>query len=263
VKLRIGLAALKQRKTVPDGVDAIVSVLESCQKQKVDIVCTPETYLPGLRGASFELAPPDQPAMEEALKDLRAACRRTRVAAIVGMEWQSERGLENRAFVISASGRLLGHQTKNQITPGGESENYVPDGQRKVFQVKGVRFGIVICHEGWRYPETVRWAALRGARIVFQPQVTGGDKRGKRLRKWGEVLYEKSMQCRAGENGIYFASVNQAMHCQNSATSLIDPNGECITWVPYGKEDLVVADIDTAKATRLYTKRYRPELYPD
>ena len=260
---RIGLAALKQRKTVPDGVDAIVSVLESCQKKKVDMVCTPETYLPGLRGASFELSPPDQGLMEQALRDLRRACGRTRVAAIVGMEWGTERGLENRAFVISASGRLLGHQTKNQITPGGESENYVADGQRKVFQVKGVRFGIVICHEGWRYPETVRWAAVRGARIVFQPQVTGGDRKGRRLKNWGEAFYEKAMQCRAAENGIYFASVNQAMRYQNSATSLIDPGGDCVTWVPYGKEDLVVADIDPTKATRLYTKRYRPELYPD
>jgi len=31
-------------------------------------------------------------------------------------------------------------------------------------------FGIAICHEGWRYPETVRWAARRGAQIVFHPK---------------------------------------------------------------------------------------------
>jgi hypothetical protein len=26
-------------------------------------------------------------------------------------------------------------------------------------------FGVAICHEGWRYPETVRWAARRGAQV--------------------------------------------------------------------------------------------------
>lgn len=260
--LRVCLAALKQRPSVPEGVEKLVSVLRECRDRKVDIVCTPETYLPGLRGASFDLPDPDQPAMEQALKDLRTACRETGVAIIAGMEWQSELGLENRAFVISPAGRVLGYQTKNQITPGGESENYVPDGQRRVFAVKGVKFGISICHEGWRYPETVRWPAVRGARIVFQPQVTGSDEGGRGPGEWGESFYEKAMQCRAGENNIYFASVNQAMKGQNSATSLIDPQGNLIETIPRGREDLLIADLDMERATRFYTRRYRSELYP-
>ncbi len=32
-----------------------------------------------------------------------------------------------------------------------------------------MKFGVAICHEGWRYPETVRWAAVRGAKVVFHP----------------------------------------------------------------------------------------------
>ena len=102
----------------------------------------------------------------------------------------------------------------------------------------------------------------RGARIVFQPQVTGSDKQGKTLATWGESFYEKAMQGRAGENGIYFASVNQAMRYQNSATSLIDPHGNLMAHVPYGKEDLLIADLDMSKATRFFARRYKPEWYP-
>ncbi len=260
--LRIGLAALRPPASVSEGVEKIGRTLQACAKRGVEIVCFPETYLPGLRGADFDLPPVDQPGMVRALDRERADCRSAGVAAIVGVEWVSERGLENRAVVISASGKALGHQTKNQITPGGESENYVPDGQRRMFRIKGIPFGIVICHEGWRYPETVRWAAVRGARIVFQPQVTGTDRRVRRGGKWGEAFYEKSMQCRAGENNIFFASVNTAMRHQNSATSLIDPRGNLIGYIPYGREDLFVADIDPALATRRFAKRYRPEFYP-
>ena len=169
--------------------------------------------------------------------------------------------MENRAFVVSASGRVLGHQTKNQITPGGESRNYVPDGERRLFSVNGVKFGIVICHEGWRYPETVRWAAVRGARIVFQPQVTA-NKQAILFDEWGTTFYEKAMICRSEENSIYFASVNNAMPNQYSATSLIGPNGDCIAFVPYGEEKLLVVSIDVSLATRRYVRRYRPELYP-
>lgn len=261
--LRIGLAPLKRPDSVLHGVEKIDAILAECATAQVAIVCFPEAYLPGLRGGLFELPPVDQPAMVEALRRLRAACRAHGVAAIVGLEWLSDLGLENRAVVISAAGRVIGHQTKNQITPGGESRNYVPDGKRRIFRTAGAVFGICICHEGWRYPETVRWAAARGARIVFQPQVTGSDTRGRSLTAWGESFYEKAMQCRAEENSVYFVSVNQAMRYQNSATSLIDPKGNLLAHVPYGREDLLTADLDLSKATRFYAKRYNPDWYPD
>lgn len=278
--IRIALASLKRPKTVAHGVERIAAVLAHCQGRQVELACFPETYLPGLRGGDESLPPVDQVAMEEAVREIRARCREREVAAIVGVEWMSPLGLENRVLVVSHTGRVLGHQTKNQITPGGESEHYVPDGQRRVFRIKGVPFGIVICHEGWRYPETVRWAVVRGARIIFQPQVTGSDRRPetttsssslshdakqwrKHPRKWGDSFYEKAMVCRAQENSVFFASVNRAMVCQNSATSLIDPRGRLLAHIPYGKEDLLVADIDPESATRLYAKRLRPELYPE
>jgi predicted amidohydrolase len=260
---RIGLAPLRQPDSVLHGVEKIDAVLEKCAAEHVAITCFPEAYLPGLRGASFDLPEIDQPTMELALKRLRSSCRTHGVAAIVGLEWVSELGLENRAVVISAAGRVLGYQTKNQITPGGESRNYVPDGKRRIFRIDGVVFGITICHEGWRYPETVRWPAVRGARIVFQPQVTGSDKNGRELTTWGESFYEKAMQCRAAENGIYFASVNQAMRYQNSATSLIDPQGNLLAAVPYGKEDLLIADLDMTQAKGFYARRYNSEWYPE
>jgi predicted amidohydrolase len=179
--------------------------------------------------------------MEKALQAICARCREHRLTAIVGVEWQSHLGLENRAVVISPQGEILGYQTKNQITPGGEAENYVPDGQRQMFESNGIRFGIVVCHEGWRYPETVRWAAVRGAKIVFQPQYTGWDtKPPAPPAKWGECFYEKAMQCRAEENSVYFVSVNHTLSHQNSASSVIAPDGKLLAHVPRGEEKLLV-----------------------
>jgi len=262
-QFRIGLAAVKHPDTIEHAIEKIDGVLGEGAERKVKIVCFPETYIPGLRGFDLNLPAPNQKAQEAALAAIRRSAKRHGVAAIVGMEWMSELGLHNRAYVVSAAGRALGYQTKNQITPGGESMNYVPDGERRVFSVNGVKFGIVICHEGWRYPETVRWAVTRGAVIVFQPQVTGSDKSGRILKTWGESFYERAMMCRSEENSIYFASVNTAMRFQNSATSLIDPSGKCVDYVPCGKEKLMIADLDLSKATRRYAKRYRPEWYPE
>jgi len=278
--VRIALASIRRGDNVKAGVEKIKAVLAECREKKVQIVCFPEVYLPGLRGSEDKLLPPDQPAMEQALADVRKSCRENQVAAIVGMEWGVPGGLENRAYVIAADGRVLGHQTKNQITPGGEAENYVPGSARRMFDIGGVKAGIVICHEGWRYPETVRWAAVRGAQIVFQPQVTGSDGPATATPKvpaaetskgpatgttkpWGQSFYEMAMQCRAQENTVYFASVNRAMTAQNSATSLIDPAGNLMKFVPRGEESLLVADLDLTKATGFYAKRYLPKTYEE
>jgi len=264
--LRIALAQIRRGNNIPESVQKIDSVLTLCSSKEVDIVCFPETYLPGLRGGSndSELGKPDQSVLEKALQDIRKSCQKNRIAAIVGMEWVSGAGLENRAFVVSEEGVVQGYQTKNQITPGGEEENYVPENRRRMFSVKGVKFGIVICHEGWRYPETVRWAAVRGAKIVFQPQVTGSDKPGRLIPKpWGQSYYEMAMILRSKENSIYFASVNEAMNQQNSATSLIDPEGSLIEYIPCGTEGILIKDIDISKATGFYAGRYHPERYQE
>lgn len=258
--LHIGLAALQHPKTVVHGIEKVVATLRECNQKKVDIVCFPETYIPGLRGGSDDdLPPPNREMQVGVLRQVQTAARDCGVAVIIGMEWPADAGLYNRAYVISPLGKVLGYQTKNQISSGGEMRYYIPDGRRKIFLVNGVKFGIVICHEGWRYPETVRWAAVRGAQIVFQPQYTRQAK-GLPPKTWGESFYEKAMICRSSENSIYFASVNHAHRLQNSATSLIDPSGNCIAYVPYGNEELLIRDIDLAAATRFYAKRYNPAL---
>ena len=187
------LATIRRKASILDGVDRIQEVLVSFEDEDVDLVCFPETYLPGLRRIGLDLPEPDQAANERALERIRSACDRTGTAAIVGMKWMTDGSLYNRAWFVDADGEVLGYQTKNQITP---------DGRRQLFEVAGVPFGIAICHEGGRYPETVRWAADRGAKVVFQPQWTGRDDRGRGPPDaWAGLVLRTGDAGRAGENG--------------------------------------------------------------
>ena len=102
------------------------------------------------------------------------------MAVVLGMEWETAEGLHNVAFVISRDGVVEGFQPKNQI-PREEEPHYVAEGSRRLLEVDGVPFGVTICHEGWRYPESVRWPAARGAKVVFHPQLTGSDVTGPTL----------------------------------------------------------------------------------
>ena len=261
--LRIGLASVRNAPLVEERLQTVIHFIDDAGARDVAIVCFPEAYLPGLRGEDFFVPPHDQDRQRAMLEDVRATAQRNRVAVVLGMEWESAIGIHNVAFVISRNGVIEGYQAKNQLAPQEEAF-YVPDGKRRVFEVDGVSFGISICHEGWRFPETVRWSAVRGARLVFHPHFTGSDKTGVTLERWGDPAspyYEKAMIARGVENSIYFVSVNCATRFQESATTLIGPDGECVAYVPYGEEQLLVHDLDLSRATGFYAQRYNPDWY--
>lgn len=259
----IALATPRVAASLDQGLETIKRFMSEASAQGAAIVCFPEAYLPGLRGQDFDVLPFGPAEHERVLTAAAQWARAYRVAAILGMENLTAAGRQIAALVIDATGQLQGLQTKNQVDPS-EDRFYVPGDTRQVFEVGGVRFGIAICHEGWRYPETVRWAAVRGAKIVFHPQHTGHEREGVRLTEWGSKsnpYYEKAMTMRSIENTIYFASVNYALRYQESATSLIDPSGRCQGYLPYGEEGLLVQEIDPEAATGLLAGRFAPERY--
>ena len=257
----IALASPCIASTLDDGLDRITRLLSEASAQGAELVCFPEAYLPGLRGQDFEVLPWDRSQQERALKSVAQLARTYAVATILGMESVKDAGRNIVAVVIDAEGEIQGYQTKNQLDPS-EDQFYVPGNTRRLFEINGVKFGVAICHEGWRYPETVRWAAARGAKIVFHPQHTGSDREGVRLTQWGAAsapYYEKAMMMRSLENTIYFASVNYALRFQESATSLIAPSGQCQAYLPYGQEGVLVQTINLEEATGLLANRYAPE----
>jgi N-carbamoylputrescine amidase len=261
----IALASPRIASSIDEGLEKIKRLMSEASAQGAEIVCFPEAYLPGLRGQDFEVCPFDEAQQERVLQTVAEWARAYRVATILSMERLTEAGRQIVAVVFDARGQIQGHQTKNQLDPS-EDRFYVPGNTRRIFEINGVKFGIAICHEGWRYPETVRWAAVRGAKIVFHPQHTGNEKAGVYLTQWGAAggpYYEKAMMMRSLENTIYFASVNYALRFQESATSLIAPSGQCQAYLPYGQEGVLVQDINIEEATGLLAGRYAPERYQE
>jgi predicted amidohydrolase len=261
----IALASPRPATTLDDGLARIRRLLSEASAQGAAIVCFPEAYLPGLRGQDFDVLQWDLAQQERALGAVAQMARTHGVATILGIELVTPAGRQIAAVVIDDLGQIQGYQTKNQLDPT-EDRFYVPGDTRRLFEIHGVKFGVAICHEGWRYPETVRWAAARGASIVFHPQHTGSENPGVRLTRWGDPgapYYEKAMMMRALENTIWFASVNYALRFQESATSLVAPTGECRAYLPYGQEGVLVRSIDAAEATGVLAARYAPERYQE
>lgn len=261
--MKIALASPPFPKSISDGLYWVEKLIKNAIKQHAEIICFPESYIPGYPGMEFESEERSPEKLGSALDKICKMAAENSIAVIIPMDWYLPAGIVNLAHVISNTGEVLGYQTKNQLDPT-EDHIWIPGTERSIFEVNGVKFGITICHEGFRYPESVRWAAQHDAKIVFHPHCTGGNNDGMILTEWGSKgnpYYEKAMVMRAIENTIYFASSNYGFLYPESASSLISPDGTCIAHETYGKTGVIVAEIDPGLATGLLAKRFKNELY--
>jgi predicted amidohydrolase len=225
------------------------------------IVCFPECFVPGYRAPHTRVPPPDAAYLERAWAAVADAARRANTAVILGTERVTPDGVRIAALVINSDGSVAGFQDKVQLDPS-EDNLYIraPTPERHVFQCGPLRFGIAICHEGWRYPETVRAAVRQGAHLVFHPHYHWADAGSHRATTFADPLnsfHEKAALCRAAENTCYFATVNYASDASPTTSAVVNPDGTLLAWQPYGEAGVLVADIDLTAATGLLAGRLR------
>ncbi|MFO0095011.1 MAG: carbon-nitrogen hydrolase family protein [Gemmatimonadaceae bacterium] len=258
--VRIALAALRVPASPAESVQLATSAIADAGARGALVVCFPECFVPGYRWPGVPLPPTDAAFLEEAWRTVAAAARDARVAVILGTERLTPAGLQISGAVFDTDGTLLGGQDKGQLDPGEEAVYPAFGADRRLFTVGPLTFGVVICHEGWRYPETVRWAARRGAQVVFHPHFGVADAGSFRPTSYadpGNSFHEAAVRCRAAENTVYVASVNCASDGAPTTTAVADPEGTVRCHQPYGLEGLLVADLDLSRATGLLASRCR------
>jgi predicted amidohydrolase len=258
--VRIALANLRYAASPEESVALAADAIAQAGALGAAVICFPECYVPGYRGLGKEPPPPDPAFLEQAWASIANAAAKANCAAILGTERIIRNGLRITALVINRDGTREGFQDKVQLDPS-EDGPYSPGYGRHVFRAGELTFGVSICHEGWRYPETVRAAARQGAQVVFHPHYHPAEPGGYVPRSFGEpgnTFHENAVRCRAAENTCYFASVNYALPDSPTTSAVAAPDGTLVCFQPYGQEGLLLADLDLAAATGLLASRYKP-----
>lgn len=258
--VRIALAALPMPSSPDDAVRRSLAAIAEAGRRRALVVCFPEAYIPGYRYPGRPLPEVDAEFLEDAWRRVADAARAAGVGVVLGTERVTPDGAFLSALVVHRDGTLLVFQDKVQLDPS-EDDGYAPGAGRRVFTIGGLTFGVVICHEGWRYPETVRACARQGAALVFHPHVHEGEPGGYAPTGFcdpANTFHEKAMLCRAAENHVRFASVDVASPGSGTTSAVIRPDGSPRAWQPHGEEGLLACDLDPAEATGHLAARLRP-----
>jgi len=254
---RIALANIRAGATPDDSVALAEQAIAQASRERARLICFPECYVPGYRVSGKPAPPPDAAFLERAWSAVGVAARSAKLTVVLGTERMVGDSLRVSAVVFNQDGTVAGFQDKVQLDPSEEAI-YSPGAGRRVFQTGPLTFGIAICHEGWRYPETVRWAARHGAQVVFHPQfheaVPGGYVPST-FADPANTFHEKAVLCRAAENTCYFATVNYASRGSPTTSAVVRPDGTLLCHQPYGQDGLLMADVDLDAATGLLAAR--------
>ena len=255
--IRLALANLPFATTRDESVERVVVAIREASEARAAIICFPESYLPGYRIGERVSTPPDQAFLDAAWSHVRDAAARHSIGVVLGTERLIDDRPRITTLVIDKTGDVLGFQDKVQLDPSEEA-CFDAGTERQVFTIDALTFGVSICHEGWRYPESVRWAAQRGAKLVFHPHFHEAEPGSYRPTVFAETrnsFFEKAVLCRAAENTIYLATVNYASEGSPTTSAVIRPDATVQAYQDYGKAGLLVTDIDLSLATGLYASR--------
>jgi predicted amidohydrolase len=258
--VRIALANIPFPPSPAESVTMAERAIDEAALEGAGVICFPECFVPGYRGLGTLVPPPDPAFLQRAWSAIAAAAARGSIAVVLGTERIVEDKLLATALVINRDGTTAGFQDKVQLDPS-EDDTYSAGTVRRVFHVGAMTFGVAICHEGWRYPETVRWAVRHGAQVVFHPHYHPAEPGGYRPSSFGDPansFHEKAMLCRAAENTCYVASVNCAIDGSPTTSAVARPDGTLLGYQPYGRAGLLIADLDLTAATGVLAARYQP-----
>lgn len=258
--VRIALANIRFPSTPAKSVSLASEAIRQAAAEGADLICFPECYVPGYRGFGRLLPAADPGFLERAWATIAATAAESNMGVVLGTERVVGDTLRISVLVINRNGTVAGFQDKVQLDPS-EDSIYSPGVERHIFEAGPLKFGVAICHEGFRYPETVRWAATRGAHLVFHPHLSEAEGDSYRPTRYADSLnsfHEKAILCRAAENTCFVATANCASEGSPTTSAVAKPDGTLLSYQPYGKDGLLLADIELSEATGFLASRFKP-----
>ena len=223
----------------------------------LDFLCFPEAYLSGYSAQAIveSSVPLDYPPLIEFIRESSAH----NTVILVGMSERRDGRIYNTQLVIH-QGELLGTYHKTILTEY-DAKYYAADLDLPVFEAKGIKFGVVICHDT-SFVEPAQYLRWRGARLLFTPHFNSippegfptGDRRVSFWEHRAMVLNNQAALATLLKMVVVRSNVivitPEHLGCGDS--NIWDMNGHCVAAGTPFVEEVVTAEFDR----RVFTEEH-------
>ena len=155
------------------NLEHVLRQIEEAKAGGAHLVHFSEACVSGYLGVELESdRDSDWDGIVEAMTRIMAAARRRRIWVVVGCNHRlsGHHKPHNSLYVINPKGELVDRYDKRFCTgedsKSGDLRHYSPGSKFVTFDVRGVRCGLLICHD-FRYPELFREYKKRGVQLML------------------------------------------------------------------------------------------------
>lgn len=179
--LKVATAQFAVSSDIAGNLAAVERLMRQARAANADVVHFCEAALSGYAGVDFARFDGfDWPRLETATRRVMALAGELGLWAVVGSAHRLSNSHKphNSVHVIDASGALVDRYDKRFCAGDaagltGDLAHYTPGDHFAVFEIAGVRCGVLVCHD-YRYPELYRAYHRLGARMMFHGFHAGG-----------------------------------------------------------------------------------------
>ncbi|HEX4216696.1 MAG TPA: carbon-nitrogen hydrolase family protein [Candidatus Dormibacteraeota bacterium] len=237
--VRIG--ACQTPEILGDEDAAVACIKEFAERADADLLLFPECFLQGYLITEAHVRRHALDLNSTRFRSVLSRLADVRPALVLGMIERAGSRVYNAAVVLE-QGRVAGVYRKAHLRSG---ESLFERGDRyPVFEVRGVRFGINICHDT-RFPGAAAQVAAHGARVLLVPAQNMMRRRA--AEEWKDRHNEIRAQ-RVRETGMWLLSADVTgergdTHVGYGPTSVMNPIADLVAQVPLMQTGMVVAEI--------------------
>jgi NAD+ synthase (glutamine-hydrolysing) len=259
----MSLAIAQLNQTVgdlPANARRILGAAEEGRAAGASLVVTPELSLCGYPPEDLILRPA---FLDACARELAALAAQVKAGVLlVGFPEQHE-GQRHNAMAVIHDGRVAQVYRKQCLpnyTVFDEQRYFTPGNAPCVFDVDGIRFGLVICEDIW-FPAPAARAKVAGAQVLL---VANGSPYHTRQ----HALRVEQTVARASETGLPIVYVNrvggQDELVFDGASFVLDADGALAQQLPAWHETLAIVDFDGARPKHVrgaLDARLEPHVY--
>ncbi len=207
-----------------------------------DVVHFPECALSGYAGMDFEgWSSFDWDALKEETLGICAQARERGLWVVLGSSHRlsGKHRPHNCLYAIDPRGRIVDRYDKRFCTDR-DLKHYSPGEHLAVFEVNGVRCGMLICYDV-RFPELYRACGKRGVECMFHSFYNARHSGPDIL----TLITRSSVQTRAASNYMWISATNACGHYQCWPSVFVQPDGRIAASLKRNRAGVMVNKVDT------------------